>query len=505
MKRLAVHWYEGMFLKSQHFQAADRYWEDRVSCGDQWDHPYGYGVKSLDISLHGISNAILKIHTCSVRFRSGYIWTLLQPLDLEINPVEIPGGEMIFLRLPGVRSLQENVSREENVEDSRFQEVLSKTGMGADATTTLEIADETEGGNEQRIEFKLPNVGVQIGRSGVNNHDELLPLARVVKSGTDSLSLDEDFVPPAISLGVGSLQSMVEHLHDIVGKRGRELSRRLSVFRKSAFSAELQGTHGKECYLLREIYDFVATFSALIFSKEVFVEPQSARGSAVHPFEFYRDLCRSVGRLSILDPEGMKLPLVPKYDHDNLHSVFSQLCDRIEQLTRIEKLPYEIEYFKGVRNGEGRMEVKLRTDWELARDSRQRQKWFFAIEPVNCSAADCLNEDIYFKLGSPDQIQGAFDDADSDVEHTQVSTPSQLSEIRDWVLFEISSDPDVSINHWENLASAQKPNQRRLGLELATERITNIDNLFETEVIELSRDQGTRISFRFALVVLNLQ
>ncbi len=43
----AVNWHEGLFLHPHHFQAWDRHWTERVSTGEQWQSPHGYGCSRL--------------------------------------------------------------------------------------------------------------------------------------------------------------------------------------------------------------------------------------------------------------------------------------------------------------------------------------------------------------------------------------------------------------------------------------------------------------------------
>ena len=49
MQNPSVHWFEGMFLRPQHFQAADRYWSEAIHLGQSWDHAYGYGIQAIEI------------------------------------------------------------------------------------------------------------------------------------------------------------------------------------------------------------------------------------------------------------------------------------------------------------------------------------------------------------------------------------------------------------------------------------------------------------------------
>ena len=50
MRNLPIFWHVGMFLRPQHFQAADRYWSELTEVSQQFDHPYYYGLRSASFS-----------------------------------------------------------------------------------------------------------------------------------------------------------------------------------------------------------------------------------------------------------------------------------------------------------------------------------------------------------------------------------------------------------------------------------------------------------------------
>ena len=56
MRNRPVHWHEGMFLRPQHFQAADRHWEELIAISSQWDNAYNYGLRSIELSPEALAN-----------------------------------------------------------------------------------------------------------------------------------------------------------------------------------------------------------------------------------------------------------------------------------------------------------------------------------------------------------------------------------------------------------------------------------------------------------------
>src|SRR5947209_7964362 len=43
-----VHWYEGMFLRPQHFQAADRCAGEALKDSEEWHRPFNWGLRSVE-------------------------------------------------------------------------------------------------------------------------------------------------------------------------------------------------------------------------------------------------------------------------------------------------------------------------------------------------------------------------------------------------------------------------------------------------------------------------
>src|SRR6056297_1722748 len=71
MKNLPVHWYEGLFLRPQHFQAAERHWCESHQTSQRWDHPYHYGIKSLRLSDAALANQHFQIDQLQLRMPDG--------------------------------------------------------------------------------------------------------------------------------------------------------------------------------------------------------------------------------------------------------------------------------------------------------------------------------------------------------------------------------------------------------------------------------------------------
>src|SRR5262245_8546422 len=76
MHHSPVHWYEGLFLRPHHFQAADRYWAESAQTSEQWDHPYNYGLLALDYSREALANHQFEVRQLKARLRDGTLISL---------------------------------------------------------------------------------------------------------------------------------------------------------------------------------------------------------------------------------------------------------------------------------------------------------------------------------------------------------------------------------------------------------------------------------------------
>src|SRR5262245_47615851 len=71
MTHLPVHWYEGMFLRPQHLQAADRSWAETLHISESCDLQYNYGLRTLELSPEAIANHQIEVKACKARMRDG--------------------------------------------------------------------------------------------------------------------------------------------------------------------------------------------------------------------------------------------------------------------------------------------------------------------------------------------------------------------------------------------------------------------------------------------------
>src|SRR6056297_129199 len=85
MKNPPVHWYQGLFVRPQHLQAADRYWSELTHTSEHWDHPYGYGLHAFSYSKDALASGHFRVEALDARLRDGTLIRLDSGQELEVD------------------------------------------------------------------------------------------------------------------------------------------------------------------------------------------------------------------------------------------------------------------------------------------------------------------------------------------------------------------------------------------------------------------------------------
>src|SRR4028118_1609648 len=113
MDYLPVHWEEGMFLRSHHFQAAQRHGLNRANLAEKWDLHYNWGLRSVKLNLDALSNFRFEVDSLRARLRDGTPVTVPEECtlpSLDLRPV-LQGGRKrtIYVGLPKFNPSRNNV------------------------------------------------------------------------------------------------------------------------------------------------------------------------------------------------------------------------------------------------------------------------------------------------------------------------------------------------------------------------------------------------------------
>ena len=446
MHHLPVHWSEGLFLQPHHLQAADRYWTEATQLSERWDHPYSYGVRTLEFSEEAISNYQFQVNVCHARMKDGALISLdpgQEPDRVDLKEAfASESSVMVYLAVPKLRLGRPNVG------------TLGEPGKNRYLDSTISVSDESLGGNDQEVQLRDLNVRVCLSTQDLEGY-ELLPIARVQRSGEKEATpqLDTSYIPPVLAIEAWPPlgRDIVRAIYDVIGQKIEILAETV-VNRNISLVSQEPGDLNR-LMMLSELNAAYATLRVLTFA------------SGVHPLVAYTELARIVGQLAIFGPQR-RPPEIPQYDHDDLARIFYWVKRQIElMLDAIGGYEYEQRFFEG--EGQG-MRVTLENKW-LGSD----WTWYVGVLRGDLSEKDCLAMlspgALNWKLGSSGQVEALFKYGQAGLQlNPAAQAPRALPPSRDWIYYEVSKVGAA----WNDVQKTQT-----LAMRLQEKLIHNLDTL----------------------------
>lgn len=380
----AVHWHEGMLLRPQHFQAAQRHILQHSDRSARSLFHYNWGIRSFDLDLDALANYRLVIRDLQCRLRDG---TMLNIPDDGVLPSfdlkQAFGREStvtVYVALPVVQLARPNVGNGNG----------SSNGVRF-SVDTQELEDENTGLNPQPVEIRRLNLKLLLSNQDHSGY-EVLPILRLKKGDrADGVpQLDESYIPPLLACDSWKPleTAILQQTFDRLGKKIEMLSAQI-VSGGMTFDSHGQGDRliFEQLRVMNESY---APLGIQAFAQ------------GVHPFTMYTELARLIGRLSIFGAQR-RPPELPKYDHDDLGVCFWRAKQYIDGLLDIVVEP---EYKERPFIGAGlRMQVSLEPSWMEA-----GWQMFVGVQsslaPEQCERL--LTRGLDMKIGSSDRVDEIF-------------------------------------------------------------------------------------------------
>ncbi|MBX3421522.1 MAG: type VI secretion system baseplate subunit TssK [Pirellulaceae bacterium] len=453
MRNPAVNWFEGMFLRPHHFQAADRYWNELLATQVNFGGAYGYGVFHVNLSTKALSNGILEFTGLRARWHSG---TVVSQEDNHVERIALAerltsvGAQpvMVYLAIPMIQEGQPNLTR-------------TAGGMCRYVEFPRQCDEEAEGGNRQEVSLKKVNYRVLLAHEELTGF-EVIPLTRIVKVHAEEggLAIDADYFPPVLTIqSWPQLAGVMRAIFDLIGSRLQVLSEIIKD-KNISLSSQAQGD-AEKMLLIQVLNQAYGELNCLAFA------------AGVHPLVAYTALCKIVGMCTIFG-DRIGLDNVPRYDHDDLATIFRWAHDQIRKLIyAVKEDDYEQRYFVGSGTG---MMVQLEPDWfGLEWD------WYFGVDPINVSKDECvelLANLVDWRLGSADQVEQYMVNRQPGVKLKPVpQAPRALPSRGNWVYYQIRRDG----HPWQHVQSTQT-----MAMRVKTQQVANLDSLEGTRRLRLS-------------------
>ncbi|MCO6051763.1 type VI secretion system baseplate subunit TssK [Mesorhizobium sp. RP14(2022)] len=298
-----VAWTEGMFLRVQHFQQADRWTERTVRASVRDLRLYGWGVSNIEIDREALSIGRFALTAIRGIMPDGTAFEA--PGDADLPPAaDLPAGikdAIVYLALPSRRPGRADIADEETggpsirVAVSAYE--VPDANAGSDFSAPIEVG---------RLRLRHLVTGDELGGQ------ELIALARVVEVRPDqAVVLDEGFIPPSLNCDSGGrLLALLTELLGIVRHRAEAVSQRIG-------DPTVRGT--------AEVGDFLLLQT--LNRAEPLLAHLASQARQIHPEDFYRSCLQLAGELATFTAPTKRATEFPPYRHDDLQATFAAVFD----------------------------------------------------------------------------------------------------------------------------------------------------------------------------------
>ncbi|MFV1873523.1 MAG: type VI secretion system baseplate subunit TssK [Oleiphilus sp.] len=301
-----VVWSEGMFLRPQHFQQQDRYFESYVEGRCKTLQTYFWGFETLEIDPQLLKLGKISVSRCHAVFPDG---TPIAVPESNLAPdiIDIPenlANEVVYLGVPLRRAGAAEVQLDDSDQSlTRYKAVDSEVYD----TVSGYADDETVQTGQLRLRLLLQNED----HSGY----ALLGLIRIKERKEDkTITLDERYMPPLLDAHISATTSgFLNELSGSLFQRGESLAGRLKDSGRNG-SAEISD------YLMLQLVNRIGPIAEHLKTLR-----------QLHPLDLYFQLVQMAGELATFTSAEKRPPRFTPYNHDDLQSTFAPVIQSLRQ------------------------------------------------------------------------------------------------------------------------------------------------------------------------------
>jgi len=320
-------WSEGLFLTPHHFQQWDRYHEDLLNFRFRSMNAFLWGAEELKFNEEALENGVFEVLRCRAILPDGSTVDIpgvdAPPPARNFTEFFAPSSERmdVFLTIPVMRVGTASVT----------------AGKGSDFLAryvphTSTVPDENTGENPQQVTLAAKNLRLLFGEEPLDNHS-VLKIAEVRRTTEGNLVLDENYIPPALSLSASRpLIDIVRRLFEILAAKSSTISEQRR--QKGLGVADFTTSDVANFWLLHTVNSYLPVMMHFHHVQRI------------HPEQVYLAMARLAGELMTFVTEGHPSEL-PKYIHTDLTRTFTELDRRLRVLletvipTRCVPIPLE--------------------------------------------------------------------------------------------------------------------------------------------------------------------
>ena len=477
MASKSISWKEGMFLMPQHFQHQELHFDQQMGQSAFVDNPYAYGFSRLELDSDALANWQVALTSASGRTRLGSVFNFqaneVARLDLQkaadgTIKAQLEKNETVrlYLAFPLNRPNVRNISEADG--NSRYHEFEDLT------------FDLHDGQNEKHIVFKALRAVLTTENNRPNDFD-YLQIAELGLAGSElgQIPRVSQNYHPSSTISTASEQARA-YYRSMADQLGAYIHRLVEYLDAVGFNIGAIADQDLAEPIFRYIH--LSELHAWLSNQ--------CNSAGSHPYAAYMQLCRTIGRLSIVDPTLERLVNYAVYDHENVYQSLDWAWQRIAKHfvqiddQNVRRIPLVAERMKTESGEEFIMKATIPPelfepkDWTL----------YLAFDTKFGNMANMPKEDrqqftkylvdakvFYWKLGSHEKINRYFVNREQGVawDNATGSKPG-LARRGGWYYSDITRD-----EYWNPVVSSgtlclriDQGNLQTPASDLGTEKIT---------------------------------
>lgn len=292
-----VVWSEGMFLRPQHFQQAERHIEFLIQHRARLLSAHYWGFKLLEIDEDALALGVVSIRRAEGVFPDGTVFSIPEhtssPIELDV-PLDIRSSK-ICLAVAPLREGMPSVAFERN------SEVAARH-----IAQNVEVEDcNTIGGPAAEIQIGELLMRLVVESQVPAGWSKIGVMRIVERQANNVIVVDNDYIPPCLCVKQQSvLFSMVREVAGLLNQRVDALAGRLSD----------PGSGG-----ITEISDFLLLGLANRWKPLL---DHFVALDGLHPERLYSEFLSIAGELCTFSAKTRRSPPFAVYDHDDLAGTF---------------------------------------------------------------------------------------------------------------------------------------------------------------------------------------
>jgi len=302
-----VVWAEGLFLRPQHFQQAERYFERLMSQRLESLAPYAAGFTRLQIDQELLKIGKVGLVAAEGVFPDGTPFNI--PFEADIpEPFDVPSDvkdRLVLVTLPLRRAGMAELAFERSGDSSLVRYIAADHEI-RDAVLEMD--------SSAQLKIGRLNVRLQLDGETSAAHTSLGVVRVVEKRADGRVVLDDGYVPPCLDCRVsGRLQDYVKELHGLVRHRIQALADRVS-------SPGAKGVADVSDFLLLQLCNRYEPLLAHFLTR-----------SSLHPELFYRSCLELAGEIATYARRERMPASFSTYRQDDLQNTFIPVIEEIRR------------------------------------------------------------------------------------------------------------------------------------------------------------------------------